>query len=189
MKKLFILFSLVIYLSISCVESSNNEISNAELETKGETVAETSVVEETVIEEKVLQKKSMSVISNSEVLWSIYQDVDKTIKEKSNAKIKMESIVINVEGSMDGIETNDYEIGWNNMDVILYIEIMNNTLTTTDGLTIGSTKEEVLDALGKPHSTISDSLRYQNSKYETFGILFLLDENDIVTNIILFAYV
>lgn len=187
MKNLVILFSLVIIISISCTESNKNGISIVKPETKEEATSEKQVKEEAPIEKRILERESMSVISNNEILWSIYQKIDDKIKEKCNAKITIESRVRQAGGSINGIETTNYEVGWNNMDVILYIEIKENTLTTSDGLTIGSTKAEVIDALGAQHGARSKSLEYFNTEYEVFGILFLLNDYDIVTKLILYA--
>jgi len=56
-------------------------------------------------------------------------------------------------------------------------------VSTSDGLRIGATKEDLLNVLR------DRSFRYQNSENEVVGILFLFETSGKVSKIILFSYV
>ncbi len=183
MKKLLFIYMFLTLTYISCSGSDKAKVELTEIET-----TKVKIAEVTIAEKEILEFESVSVFFENEILWSIGQNVDLEIKKRENTTILTDLLGVPF-GPISGIEESNYKIGWNNMDVIMYIEITDQTVKTADNLSIGSTKSDVIKTLGLPHIENNKSLRYQNSDFEIFGILFLLDDNDIVSRIILFAYV
>jgi len=135
-----------------------------------------------------LNPESLIVIIENGDQWSIYQRLDEDTTNQSNGEYGC-TLVHNYFGPMPGIKNSNWIIGWNNQNIILYIEILSTDVMTIDGLKIGMTKEDVIEALGVPFIEYEDRFRYQNSENEVCGILFVFDDDGIIERIILFAYV
>ena len=135
-----------------------------------------------------LNPESLIIITENGNQWSIYQQVDEDTTNLSNGEYGC-TLVHGHFGPMPGVKNSNWIIGWNNQNIILYIEILSTDVMTIDGLKIGMTKEDVIEALGVPFIEYEDRFRYQNSENEVCGILFVFNDGSVIERIILFAYV
>ncbi|MGI5174410.1 SH3 domain-containing protein [Treponema sp. OMZ 840] len=91
-------------------------------------------------------------------------------------------------GDLPGCEKDGTVFAWNNMNSIIFITTVNPAAVTPLGITIGSTKEDVLRAYGKPFLTTKNRIEYNNSDYELVGMIFYF-ENDKVVRITCFTHI
>jgi hypothetical protein len=119
---------------------------------------------------------------------SIGASVSDEVRGKSNTTITTSLLGVPF-GPIDGFIDADIRIGWNNRDHIVYVEALSDSVSTFDGIRIGSTRTDVINRMGKPYVDGDSVLRYQNSEAEVIGILFLFNSARSVSSIILFAYV
>ncbi len=92
-------------------------------------------------------------------------------------------------GPLDGTEGNGYVIAWNNRDRVVYMEITSSDVTLPGDLTVGARVEDVIRVLGEPHFVTDGNLRYQNAENEVFGLLFVIGPAEVVSKVLVFAYV
>lgn len=134
-----------------------------------------------------LELESISVTTPEGDVWYIWKDVSEEYTKISNT-IVTTSIFGVPFGPIDGYENEQLKIGWNNRNRVLYVEVLSNKVKTFDGITLGDTKEKVIDLMGDPYIEDYNQLRYQNIDFEMAGILFQF-ERGIITKIFLFGYV
>lgn len=160
------------YILLSCIAGNNASGTN----------------DNDAIRKSKLDIKKMVLLKDGKKIYHLYHRIEK--KPGDTAKIVAKyKFSDNSKNLIDGIDKSQYKIGWNNNDIIMYIEINGTEVSATEGLTVGASKSDVLRIFGIPHITHSDFIRYQNSENEVFGIQFMMDKNSIVTQIRIFAYV
>ncbi len=141
----------------------------------------------TYIESASINFSSLRIVRQSGDSITLGDRVSEVIKTKSNTEVETGMFGVRF-GPIDGYDDDDIKFAWNNQDRIMYIEALNDTVITVDGLKIGSSREEVLQTFGIPTIEYSNgTLRYQNIDYELVGIQFEFEDN-IVTRLVLFGY-
>lgn len=125
------------------------------------------------------------VLANGNKLF-IGQVVNDDFISKSNTVVETSMFGPHF-GPIDGFEDENVKVAWNNQKRILYIEVLSQTVKTYSGLTLGSTKIDVMSTLGIPHFESSNMLRYDNFFDDIWGVIFQF-ENNIAKKIILFCY-
>ncbi len=135
-----------------------------------------------------IEFSSVNVILPDGAVISIGDIVSEDMKKKSNSIIETRIFHVRF-GPIDAYKTDNIQIGWNNQNRIIFLEVLNDTIVTADGLKLGDTREKVLSILGSPTFEYSDgALRFENIDYELVGMLFHF-ENNKVSRLILFTYV
>jgi hypothetical protein len=134
-----------------------------------------------------LELESVSVTTLEGDVWYIGKDVNEEYTKMSNTIITTSIFGVPF-GPIDGCEDEQLKIGWNNRNRVLYVEVLSNKVKTYDGISLGDTKEKVIELLGDPYIEEYNQFRYQNIDFEMIGILFQFEEG-VVTKIFLFGYV
>jgi hypothetical protein len=134
-----------------------------------------------------LSLKSIGVITANGEKWFIGKDVEEEIITKTNTTVTTDLFGVEF-GPINGFKNEELIAAWNNQKRVLYIEILSPTAKTNDGLTLGSSKQELVAILGEPRIKKQNSFRYDNLEFEVQGIIFQFDDNDIITRIVLYSY-
>jgi hypothetical protein len=135
-----------------------------------------------------LKKESVSLILTDGTFLRIGQKIEEE-------KIKDKNIIINNDlfgisfGPFDGIVNKEFIIGWNNQNRIVYLEALSIEIKTFNKIILGDKKEIILEKLCVPYIENNKILRYQNNENETLGIIFILNDNNKVSKIIMFTYI
>jgi hypothetical protein len=175
-------------LLIACTRSQS-VTSNRDLMTHGPIeTGSTPPSESAINRDSYLAPTSVAMVLPSGQSLSIGASISDEIRAKSNTTITTSLLGVPF-GPISGFVDADIRIGWNNRDHIVYIEALSNSVSTFDGIRIGSTRTDVISTMGNPYVEGDSVLRYQNSEAEVIGILFLLNSARNVSGIILFAYV
>ena len=83
-------------------------------------------------------------------------------------------------GDIEGYENRDTIIGWNNMNAVIFITTVDPAARTQSGITIGSTREEVIRVYGEEYLATENRIQYINSDFELVGMIFYFENNRII---------
>ncbi|GHT57742.1 hypothetical protein FACS1894109_10550 [Spirochaetia bacterium] len=152
-----------------------------------EDMAKRAIIEEKINNphDKFPQSEAGVILANGDK-WFIGQAVDDNFISKSNTVVETRMFLKSF-GPINGFEDENVKVAWNNQKRILYIEVLSPTVKTYSGLTLGSTKTDVMDTLGIPHIETSNTLRYDNFWDDIWGIIFQF-ENGVAIKVVLFCY-
>jgi hypothetical protein len=134
-----------------------------------------------------INMESIAIITPDGERWFMGKKLDDIFTRKANTSISSDLFGVKF-GPINGFKSELMQIGWNNQNRVLYIEVFSRAIKTNDGLAIGDTQEKVLKTLGLPYIETSNQYRYQNVDFEVVGIIFQF-ENERIKKIILYCYV
>lgn len=83
-------------------------------------------------------------------------------------------------GDIEGYENRDTIIGWNNMNAVIFITTVDPAARTQSGITIGSTREEVIRVYGEEYLATENRIQYINSDFELVGMIFYFENNRVI---------
>ena len=83
-------------------------------------------------------------------------------------------------GDIEGYESHDTIIGWNNMNAVIFITTVDPTARTQSGITIGSSRQEVIRAYGEEYLSTKNRIQYINNEFELVGIIFYFENNKVI---------
>ena len=129
--------------------------------------------------------ESVNLLQVDGVKWQIGQKVNAEVVSQSNVVVENGIFEISI-GRLKGFRDGKTIIAWNDQTRLIYIETTNPTAKNINGIGIGSSRAEVLSALGEPFLKTTERYRYQNLEYEMQGII-LYFVNNRVSRIICFA--
>jgi hypothetical protein len=131
--------------------------------------------------------ESIAIITPDGERWFMGKKLDGIFTSKANVSISSDLFGVKF-GPINGFKSDLMQVGWNNQNRVLYIEVFSRDVKTNDGLAIGNTREKVLETLGSPYIETYNQYRYQNMDFEVVGIIFQF-ENERILKIILYCYV
>ncbi len=137
---------------------------------------------------KEVAKEALVLHSADGETWSIGKVIEDEILEQKNIVISTSEFGVEF-GPIDGFDSGSLILGWNDRKRLLYVATTSAEIRTVDGLGVGLRKTAVLERLGPPIAETERLLRYQNTDTELVGILFYLNQDGLVTKIVLFSYV
>jgi hypothetical protein len=130
---------------------------------------------------------SIAVLTPDGNRWFIGKKLDSNFTEKTNGTISSDLFERKF-GPLNGYRDELMQVGWNNQNRVVYIEVFSDSITTKDGISLGDTKEKILQTLGVPYIETLNEWRYWNLEFEVVGIIFQF-ENGRVIKMILYTYV
>ena len=83
-------------------------------------------------------------------------------------------------GDIEGYESHDTIIGWNNMNAVIFITTIDPAARTQSGITIGSSRQEVIRAYGEEYSSTKNRMQYINNEFELVGMIFYFENNKVI---------
>lgn len=83
-------------------------------------------------------------------------------------------------GDIEGYESHDTIIGWNNMNSVIFITTIAPVARTQSGITIGSSRQEVIRAYGEEYSSTKNRMQYINNEFELVGMIFYFENNKVI---------
>ena len=83
-------------------------------------------------------------------------------------------------GDIKGYESHDTIIGWNNMNAVIFITTVAPTARTQSGITIGSSRQEVVRAYGAEYLSTKNRMQYINNDFELVGMIFYFENNKVI---------
>ena len=83
-------------------------------------------------------------------------------------------------GDIKGYENQNSIIGWNNMNAVIFITTVDPTARTQSGITIGSSRQEVVRAYGEEYLSTKNRMQYINNDFELVGMIFYFENNKVI---------
>ena len=83
-------------------------------------------------------------------------------------------------GDIEGYEGHDTIIGWNNMNAVIFITTVDSAACTQSGITIGSSRQEVIRAYGEEYLSTKNRMQYINNEFELVGMVFYFENNKVI---------
>jgi hypothetical protein len=129
---------------------------------------------------------SIAVLTPNGEKWFIGKKLDGDFTKKTNVTVSSDLFGRKF-GPLNGYKDELMQVGWNNQNRILYIEVSSSSVITKDGISLGDTKEKIFKTIGVPYIETPNEWRYWNLEFEVVGIIFQF-ENERVVRIILYSY-
>ncbi len=87
---------------------------------------------------------------------------------------------------LSGYEVDSTLVAWNTRNRIVFISTINKNAKTPLGISVGSSKEDIIKLYGQPSIMTNSRFRYDNLEFEHQGMVFYFEDNK-VTRITCFA--
>ena len=66
------------------------------------------------------------------------------------------------------------------MNAVIFITTVDSAARTQSGITIGSTREEVIRVYGEEYLATENRIQYINSDFELVGMIFYFENNRVI---------
>jgi len=120
-----------------------------------------------------VELQSINKILSGENVWELGEKISSSLTvafvlEDPFFELKM--------GKLSGYEVDSTLVAWNNKNRIVFISTINENAKTPLGISVGSSKEDVLKLYGQPSIMTNGRFRYDNLEFEHQGmVIYFVD--------------
>jgi len=185
LKKVVIAVSVI--LLISCTRTPASTKKDDNINQEQQVITTVTLNKEKGNDAKTFNIESTKIIIDEDVTFIIGDTVTEQIRNNKNLIIT-NTLFGGEFGPIDGVKQDNYSIGWNDQNRIVYIEIFKSGILTQDGVHVGMKVKDILSLYGEPTEVDTYYIRYLNYDFEVVG-MHLTIADDIVTKIFFYTYV